>query len=213
MIYCFGGEISLAAPASNFRVQTTPPESIWGFTPDGTGSGSWSEVLGPTGMKPFPSNIIRTAAGASATDNKQAYNLGGFASIGTSPEVDTPPGIARSISGLLTFTFEALDLRNSSYGGYYGSQYRGWTQNFLPGSMEDVPLFNTDGFLVIFGGGPTRPTNGSELSSASGFDNITIYDKRGHGWLYQTATGAIPQPRLDFCSVGVHSGDNNTFEM
>lgn len=206
MIYCFGGEKALEVPPD------APRESIWGFTPDGNGSGSWSEVLGPTGMKPFPPNIIRTAAGASATDNKQAYYLGGFASFGTSPEVDTPYGVARSIPGLLTFAFEALDLRNSSDGGYYASQYRWWTQNFLPGSMEDVPLFNTDGFLVIFGGGPTR-RNASELSSASGFDNITIYDKRGHDWLHQTATGAIPQPRLDFCSLGVHSGDNATFEM
>ena len=179
----------------------TPPESIWGFSPDNMGSGTWKEVLGPTSL-PFPPNIIRPALANSATDDKKGYFLGGFTSLGTSPEVSLDYGVIRPAPGLLSFNFETLSLVNSSDGGYFASDY---TNNPArnPGSMVQAPPFGVDGVLIIMGG----------FYPKGSFNNITIYDTHTGTWYSQKASGDIPVPRTRFCAVGVQENGNSTYEM
>lgn len=56
----------------------TPFESIWAFTPDGKGAGSWKEILGPTETNIFPTDIIRPAYGAFCSDDSYGYYIGGW---------------------------------------------------------------------------------------------------------------------------------------
>ncbi len=87
-----------------------PFDALWGFTPDGNGGGTWREVLGLVGEKPFPSDIHSAAFGMSASDNNDGYYLRGFISERTSPLVSH----SRSNSGLLRLNFATLTLTNSS---------------------------------------------------------------------------------------------------
>ena len=182
-IYCFGGD-------NSYRV-ITPSESIWAFTPDGKGAGNWKEVLGLTGAKPFPPGILRRSSGCVASDEGNGYYLGGWVDKATSPlgTMKRPELVA----GLLTFNFTDLTITNRSDGFY------------INGKIINVPYYGTSGIWIHLGNG-TWP----QLLS---FNNITIYDKSKQKWYSQLASGAIPDPRTNFCIVGIRSIESDTFEM
>ncbi|MCJ1349101.1 hypothetical protein MMC31_007337 [Peltigera leucophlebia] len=184
-IYCFGGDMSFAYS----RHVTAPFESIWAFTPDGKGAGNWKEVLGPTGAKPFPSEIIRQSSGPVASDESHGYYLGGWVSMATSPLATA----VVLVSGLLTLNFTDLTITNTSDGFY---EY---------GQMINVPYYGTRGVLILL----TKGTWPYLLP----FNNITIFDKTKKEWYSQLASGAIPDPRIQYCIVGIRGIESDTFEM
>ncbi|WP_375449207.1 hypothetical protein [uncultured Nostoc sp.] len=186
-IYCFGGDMSFA---NDYHVPT-PSESIWAFTPDGKGTGNWKEVLGPTAAKPFPSEITRLSSGVDASDESHGYYLGGWANRATSPLI-TEDGY-KLMPGFLTLNFADLTITNTSDGFY---QY---------GKMINVPYYGTSGVLILLGKGT--------LPSLLPFNTITIYDKTKQKWYSQLASGTIPDPRINYCIVGVRGIANDTFEM
>ena len=200
-IYCFGGEKSYGNPIGNSY--STPPESIWKFTPDsnGKGSGNWTEAVGPASTHTFPSDLVRVAGGISAHDDSNAYYLGGYVSAATSPKVNflNNAGLF-DIPGLLNFDFDSLDLSNSTAGGGYASQYK--SGNWLDiGAMLSAPKFGPDGIFILLGG------------QENAFNNVTIFDKQTQTWHTQTTTGAIPAPRTLFCAVVVQNNSTQSIEM
>ena len=199
MIYCFGGEV--------WSGSQTPPESIWGFLPDGHGGGIWTEIVGPTAAKSFPPQILRPAGGASAYDDESAYYLGGFASPGTSIAVHLDWGQTRPAPGFLEFDFSSRTLSNSSNDGSYFASIYIQSQGLQSGVMLDVPSFGHKGILLVIGGGDF---SGGQQAN---FNNITIFDKDKQKWHSQSASGDIPDPKRSFCAVGVQGGDNSTYEM
>lgn len=183
VIYRFGED--------NPRTEDNPPppsDSIWGFTPDGNGGGTWTEVLGLVGKKPFPSDIHGTSSGMFVSDNNDAYYVGGFISDRTSPQASD----TFTNTGLLRLNFETLTLTNSSE--------LGWSVK--SGALLNVPAYE---ILVAIGGGS------QELGV--GFNSIKIFDKKQHKWYEQIAEGDIPRPRSFFCAVGVHGKGHDSFEM
>lgn len=189
-VYCFGGLRSFATPALNSL--DPPPDSIWGFKPNGDGSAAWYQVLGPIST-PFPSGIHRIASGVSAHDASKAYYLGGFGSW------ETSLGLRQnrwSSPGLLIFDFDNLTLANSS-DDYISSQ--------SPGAMIDVPMYGDDGVLVIL----PNAIGGQNV----GFNNITLYDKKFMKRYSQVASGDIPQLRTGFCAVGIQGDEAPFYEM
>ena len=195
LIYCFGG----------FRTFTTdsvlPPfESIWAFTLDGRGSGKWKEVLGPTGTKVFPSNIVRPYSGGFCNDESSGYYVGGFVNNRSTRSVTTE----KLSRGLLTFRFNDFQLTNTSDGNYERSLQR--NEIFGSGKMVNIPSFGTGGIVILLGeGNPTQVIS---------FNNITIYDKTEQKWYSQVASGALPEPRSDFCIVGIPGTTaSDNFEM
>ncbi|MCJ1239231.1 hypothetical protein MMC14_007225 [Varicellaria rhodocarpa] len=198
IVYCFGGERSYANRVVDAII--TPLESIWGFSVDGHGSGAWNEVLGPI-SSPFPPNIIRSAGAATATDDQIGYSLGGFASLGTTPEIQSASE-AFNVPGMLSFSFANLSLTNSSNTGYANDQAP------KSGSLLQVPMYGVDGILVAMGG--LYPNSGV---SPSGFNNISIYDTHTGNWYSQTASGDIPEPRQEFCAVGIQDDTDSTYEI
>lgn len=181
-IYCFGGDMSFA----NHYHGSTPFESIWAFTPDGKGAGSWKEVLGPTGAKPFPSDILRLSSGAVASNESHGYYLGGWVTRATSPSITADRPVP--VPGLLTLDFTDLTITNTSDGIYENVR------------MVDLSYYGTSGVFILLG-------------DTHYFNNISIYDKTKQKWYSQLASGAIPDPRADFCIVGIRSIESETFEM
>lgn len=188
-IYCFGGDMSFAY---DYPVKT-PFESIWAFTPDGKGAGSWKEVLGPTGAKPFPSKILRRSSGAVASNESHGYYLGGWVNMATSPLSSTNRNKLELVPGLLTLNFTDLAITNTSDDVH---EY---------GRMIDVPSYGTSGVLILLSKG-TWP-------DLLPFNNVSIYDKTKQIWYSQLASGAIPDPRISYCIVGIRGTKSDTFEM
>ena len=71
----------------------TPFESIWAFTPDGRGSGSWKEVLGPTGTQVFHQTLCARFMAAFAMMKAQAITLEDLYGTGQRG----PWGVARTL--------------------------------------------------------------------------------------------------------------------
>ena len=178
-IYCFGGDLSL-------EPRYTPFQSIWAFTPDGNGTGNWTEVLGPTGPEPFPPGIFPGSRPAVASDGSHGYYFGGF--VRGSPTGRAP--------GLLTVNFTDLTITNDTSIG---------TADY--GQMINVPYYGTSGVLITLGLGTMSSTN------TLTFKNITIYDKSKKKWYSQMASGTIPGLRIFSCLAGIRGIESDTFEM
>lgn len=189
-IYCFGGATTFATKVLYYL--NPLPDSIWGFKPDGEGSGTWHQVLGPI-SKPFPSDIHRIACGLSGSDGSRGYYLGGFVSWETSPGMPQDRFFPPS---LLMFDFETLTITNSSDDGYI-------SQN--SGAMINIPIYGENGVLVILPSFNERPNDG--------FNNISFYDKKNKKRYTQVASGDIPEPRTLFCAIGIEGDEKPYFGM
>ena len=199
-IYCFGGQKSADSQRASVPI---PSESVWGLSPDGSGSGVWKEYLGSTTSKPFPQDIVRPSHGVSVSDGNKGYFLGGYVTLASSPGAALPWGATEFSPGILTLDFASLTLTNSTnVANFYQSD--DWHP---PGRMVYAPVFGTSGILVAMGG------SAGQLEVGGPFNNISIFDIGSQRWFYQVATGTIPNPRWDFCAVGVHDSENNTYEM
>ena len=60
-------------------------------------------------------------------------------------------------------------------------------------------------FLFMLGGG--------NRAHPVGFTNISIYDKTERKWYSQLASGQVPDPRAEFCIVGIQGQKSSSFEM
>lgn len=198
MIYCFGGFRTFVGDP----LDPTPFESMWAFTPDGRGSGNWKEVLGPTGTNVFPSNIVRPYSGGFCNDESSGYYVGGYQSRLSTPSRKYSTEIVSR--GLLTVRFDDLYIQNTSDGNYGRSLSR---ENIAgSGKMVNIPTFGTGGIIILLGEG--------NLIQVISFNNITIYDKTEQKWHSQLASGAVPEPRSDFCIVGIlGTATSDNFEM
>ena len=196
LIYCFGGFRTFVVDS----LDPTPFESIWAFTPDGQGSGNWKEVFGPTGTNVFPSNIVRPYYGGFCNDDSSGYYVGGFVNSRSTLSVTTQ-AVSR---GLLTFRFNDSQFTNTSDGNYARSLDQ--KKMFGSGKIVNIPTFGTGGIIILLGeGNPTQVIS---------FNNITVYDKTEQMWYSQLASGALPEPRSDFCIVGIPgTTSSNNFEM
>lgn len=177
-----------------------PPFSLWSFKPDGTGSGSWNEVI--DSGSPVWDSVTRPCEPMMAFGSDSAYVLGGVENSQTalaaaSLEHDIP------IPGLIQFNMTTKKFSNSTAGGY---SFNGTAEK---GAMHYVPSFGPDGLFFVLGGDDFWH---SDAESLTDFDTISIYDPSSQRWFNQTTTGNIPQPRKEFCVAGIES-NNGTYEM
>ncbi|KAM0288762.1 hypothetical protein ACHAO9_006826 [Fusarium lateritium] len=80
------------------------------------------------------------------------------------------------------------------------------------GTATCMPSLGPAGLLVFVGGAKGRGSGQSNESDPVSFTNVTIYDPDSREWYWQLTTGGPPDPRVDFCSVGV-PGKNGTYEI
>ena len=181
---------------SVFDTPDPPPLSLWSFKPDGTGSGTWGEVI-PAGDAAWE-NLTRTTYGYQASDGNTALVLGGVTTSRTSPETQD---ISQDTlqPGLLQFDMKTRRFTNSSATSFNTNG------TGVHGHMHFVPSFGPNGLFLILGGDNSSP---SKYSLAE----IKLYDAATQRWYNQTASGNVPRGRKEFCVAGVNSTEG-TYEM
>ncbi len=173
-----------------------PSQSLWSFKPDGTGSGSWNEVISP--HTSTLGGITQPFAGLTAYGPDSAWYLGGYpAQDGYDWSSDT-----QWLPGMVEFDMASKSFTNSSAAGYNTNG------TVINGAMHYVPSFGQKGMVLVMGG-ITLPYNKSGLV---GFETVSVYDPAKKEWFNQTTTGNAPSPREGFCVAGINS-TNNTYEM
>ena len=173
-----------------------PPQSVWSFKPDGTGSGSWNEVI--TSDASALSGITQPCQGLTAYGPNSAWYLGGFP--GEDGEEWTPT--MQWIAGMVEFDMASKSFTNSSAAEYDANG------TVIRGAMHYVPSFGQNGMVLVMGG-VTLPLNKTGLVS---FETLSVFDPAKKEWFNQTTTGNPPSPREQFCVAGINS-TNNTYEM
>ncbi|KAI9752869.1 MAG: holocytochrome c synthase [Chaenotheca gracillima] len=203
LIYSFGGEASFIPPISGHP----RPLTLWTFSPDGKGSGTWSENT----TSPYGDGLTRPAGGLSAGSPDAAWYLGGWSSVGTSPEShNLPIGTLIPVPGLTKFDFTTNEWSNQTATGYSPSG------TAAGGGIQFVPGFGPKGILVAFGGDTSDRFRYTPNSLPRNFALISVYEPSAGKWYTQTATGEdIPDNRSRFCVVGTreNKSSNGSYEV
>jgi hypothetical protein len=175
------------------------PLYIWALTPDGNGSGTWSEMYGPGG--PLWQHYVRPEYGLVAASSTTGYFMGGMVTF-------WPQDMYYAIEGLVEFSFGNSTWSNSSTVGQYSGSGFG-----LFGGAQVISSFGKAGVLIIVGG--MVPDSPWVISSASlrPMSNVTVYDIASGNWYSQTATGDVPVSRQNFCMTGAQGTNGSTYEM
>ncbi|KAI9758876.1 MAG: Topoisomerase 1-associated factor 1 [Chaenotheca gracillima] len=196
----FAGQSSAfgdAPPASNL--------SLWALKPDNQGGGSWSLAIDP-GAATWDS-LTRPCQATMAFGPVNALVLGGVETSLSAPSTANIDSSAMiPVPGLVTFDMTTKQFTNTSAAGY---DFNGTVER---GAMLHVPSFGPDSLFVAFGGDISPLTTYTPGSNSQSFANIKVYDPAGQKWYNQTATGNIPEPRIQFCATGVNS-TNGTYEI
>ncbi|KAI2465088.1 hypothetical protein F4781DRAFT_41395 [Annulohypoxylon bovei var. microspora] len=186
-------------------VGSDPPPSneLWLFNTDGTGGGTWSQVL--QGDYRNFAGLSQPVGAAFTQADHVGYALGGQATSRTDGSIQKEdPGYA--LTGLVSYDFQTGLWANSST----VSEYGGYGTN-LNGRAEAVP-FGPNGLLLFFGGAetPVDATNNSVVQV--NWNYLTLHDPITGAWYKQGTSGARPPTVERACSVGVQ-GPNNTYEI
>lgn len=78
------------------------------------------------------------------------------------------------------------------------------------GRAQYVPRFGPNGLVFLLGG--TAFDKSLQADHLLDFGNITFFDPKTGQWMWQTASGDIPQPRQTVCMAGV-AGPAGTYEL
>ena len=121
-----------------------PPQSLWSFNPDGTGGGTWKEVINSTAS--VWSSIAHPVVGLQVYGSNKAWYLGRQSiNIETDIQMEyiTPESV---VSGLTTFDMTSKSFTNIS------AWMNGKTKSFQFGALQHVSVFGPEGLVVILGG-------------------------------------------------------------
>lgn len=157
--------------------------SIWTFTPDGTGSGAWRDVI-PSGSTALAS-INRPEHSFQAFGNDSAWVLGKY-------DPSYMPSMVHFNMSSRTFTDTSTPATLANSGAE---------------AMPYVPSFGPQGFFVAMGGDTLQHDSG--LVS---FNTVAVLDPAKQEWFNQNTTGSPPTSRVEFCTAGIES-TNGTYEM
>jgi hypothetical protein len=189
------------APPSFMSPPVLPSLSLWTFTPDNTGSGSWTELLGSDSTA--LGSIVRPYGGQMAVGKDSSYILGGL----TVPNATVNSYLnGTPLSGILAFNMTTSTFTNSSADGYSPDG----TAEL--GVLHYVPAFGPDGVFVAMGGDVSGLGSYTPGHSLKSFGDLVVFDPSSGTFYNQTATGNLPEPRVQFCTTGVASS-NGTYEI
>jgi Kelch motif len=132
--------------------------------------------------------------------------MGGFASKRTTPQTADLQDLV-PIPGIVSYNTVDGTWKNESSTGYsaFGTA--------VLAQLQYVPTFGAGGLLLVMGGSTPNAVKWTDRgSNYVSFEKVNIYDLASKSWHAQTASGAIPNARSRFCSVGAR-GDNGTYEI
>ena len=189
------------------NVTLPQPPSLWKFTADNIGGGTWSHE--DTAGTLFPS--IQPTEGLQTSGKGVGYYLGGALVFETYPQQAYGTGIA--VQGLIEFNTSTGAWSNLPSTDVYTTANASGSGQAAYGGAHFVPTFGEDGLVVFFG---VRPPIFSPVENATyggSMTEISVFDPFSKTWFTQIAAGpSIPNWRANFCTTGV-VGDNNTYEM
>lgn len=194
-IYSWGGQ------GSYKNTSAAGDHHLYAFEAD-DGKGSWS-THDPEDDTLF-SSLYRTVRGAYTTCHGVGYYLGGYGERRTDDRFTDGSYVERPLDGLLTYNFTTENWTNESTKAL---DYATWS-----GKATCIPSIGTSGLLIFIGGAKVKMPAFGNVSEPVSFTNITIFDPSSKEWYCQQTSGVAPDPRVDFCSVGVQ-GPSNTYEM
>ncbi|KAE8450750.1 hypothetical protein EG329_005663 [Mollisiaceae sp. DMI_Dod_QoI] len=189
--------------APRFNAPSPYPLGLWSFAPDGQGGGTWSAASTETSQ--LKNSFTRPYQGLSTWGGEGAITIGGYISSLTSPATSNLT-VFKPVPGVVSFNMTTGRFANSSASGY---NFNGTAER---GVLHYVPSFGPEGIYILLGGdisGLDRYSAGEDKVS---FANLTIYDPASGNFYNQTATGNIPQGRIEFCATGINS-TNQTYEI
>ena len=203
--YLWGGEVShLVGTITN--PDWYPGNNIYQFTTNGA-SGTWNQVGAAANM--VFGNLSRPAGGSGAVGNGVGYLFGGFSSPWTTWSLASSAEDV-ALPGMVSYDMVANSWTNHSTTGFTQQGSGRY------GQLEFIPDFGPAGLLMTLGGGiyPETGYYRTHILSQylSTFQSLNFFEPMSGEWYRQTATGQIPDPRANFCSVGL-SGDNGTYEV
>lgn len=182
----FGGAPSLYTD----KKQTLPKPSLWKFTLDDKGGGTWTEAISPTDSKWSIFDQVSPNEAFQAFGPADAYILGGN---------DQNQDV--SLPGYIQFDMDLLRFINGSAAPYDGL---GGAQR---GSLIRIDSFGTSGIYVAMGG-----MFANSKAGLLSFEYVSVFDPSQQRWYNQSTTGTPPSGRIQFCTAGVNS-TNQTYEM
>ncbi|OAG35070.1 hypothetical protein AYO21_10743 [Fonsecaea monophora] len=174
---------------------------LWSYKPGGR-TIYWSQEVSPvTNGLSFGSNAPFSSAWT--VGNSKLYSLGGAISNGA---IRDPNFI---VPGLVTRDSSTGRWSNSTTNIPDSSPY------FTQAKAEFASNFGQEGFMVVVGGAnPSRQAfEFQQETSLRDMADIILYDVSTGEWYVQRATGDIPPPRTQFCTVGKASSDGKTYEL
>ncbi|KIX97820.1 uncharacterized protein Z520_06598 [Fonsecaea multimorphosa CBS 102226] len=174
---------------------------LWSFEPGGL-TVYWTSETSPSTNIQSPSEA--PFGSAWAVGNSTLYSLGG--SISNNALI--PPNTI--LPGLVEFEEFSGNTVNSTTNIPNSSPY------FNQAKAEFASNFGQAGFLIVVGGAnPSEQEFAFEQdTSFRDMADIVLYDaSTPDTWYVQRATGDIPPPRTEFCTVGKASSDGKTYEL
>lgn len=177
----------------------TSGRSLWKFTTDGAGSGTWSNVT-LSGSDAFSEPPAGSHGGASVSTTDAGFLFGGISESTENASYDT----YRREYLRVNFTQpEAPIPRRSPEFSRTGTLYAA--------SAEFAPNIGPNGIIVVLGGNEYNRTAKGHTSNVE-METVRFMDPVTEKWYVQKTSGQAPEPRRWQCTVGVQSL-NNTFEM
>ncbi|KAH6853180.1 hypothetical protein B0I37DRAFT_440375 [Chaetomium sp. MPI-CAGE-AT-0009] len=189
--YLWGGEwLSNEMDAGN---------TLWKFTPDGTGGGSWATEAPQN--SPLFDQLDMTQLSAFASTNTTGFVIGGLASAWTDP--GRVPSHNQAVPGMLAFNMKTRVWEDGTTGF---SPF----DTLVGASAHWVPNIGPNGLIMVLGGVAPLPIQDTTFVDAPAFDfrNLTFFDPETKQAYWQLATGDIPSsPRSKFCVTGFPNSD------
>ncbi|KAF5574015.1 kelch repeat [Fusarium pseudoanthophilum] len=195
MIYSWGGQ------GSYKNTSSAGDHHLYAFEAE-DGKGSWS-IHDPEDDTLF-SSLYRTVRGAYTSCHGVGYHLGGYGERRTDERFTDGSYVERPLDGLLTYNMSTQKWTNESTKAL---DYATWS-----GRATCIPSIGSTGLLIFMGGAKVKTPAFRNESEPVSFINITMFDPSSKEWYYQQTSGTSPDPRVDFCSVGVQ-GPNNTYDI
>ena len=184
--------------------RTEPDDTLWKFTPDGSGGGSWAMETpkNPTLLQ----QLDVTKLGAFASTNKTGFIIGGLASGLT--DLGRVPFHNQAVPGMVAFNMKTRVWEDGTAG------FSPIDGTLVGASAQWVPNLGPNGLIMVLGGVAPVPIQETTLPDAPAFDfrNLTFFDPETKQAYWQIATGDIPPVRSKFCVTGFQNADGG-YEM
>jgi hypothetical protein len=210
-LWMYGGTTSYWNTSfPGWRAPDGPDYALWSYD---TATGNWT-AHNVSSASPIPPS---SGAFAEAPDQGLAFYFNGEIDSGSAVTTeDLTDEVKIFQQGMIVLDTHNGTATNLSTSLVVGDLPR------TRGILEYVPGIGTNGILIALGGSYKRTDelDSNEIESLVPMTEISVFDISSYHrnasnpqWYKQNATGSIPQPRVEFCSVMISAPDNSSHNI